>query len=50
LTVLIHRALQVGLTAADPDVGLIQIQRSPVACRAGRAESMNSAVKVCTQR
>jgi hypothetical protein len=24
--------------------------RSPAACRAGRAASMNSAVKVCTQR
>jgi hypothetical protein len=50
LSVLVDRAVEIGPAAGDLDVGLIDEPLSPVACRAGRAASMTSGVKVCAQR
>ena len=50
LAVLIDGAVEVGPPAGDLDVGLIDEPPLPVACRAGRAASMNSGVNVCTHR
>jgi hypothetical protein len=50
LPVLIDRAVEVGPAAATIRYVSSTNHRSPVARRAGRAASMNSGVKVCTQR
>jgi hypothetical protein len=42
LTVLVDGSVQVPPPAGDLDVGLIDEQRSPVACRSGRATSTNN--------
>jgi hypothetical protein len=51
VAVLVDRAVEVRPAGRDLDVGLVDKPAvTPVACRAGRAASMYSAVKACTQR
>jgi hypothetical protein len=47
---LVDRSVHVPPSPGDFHVGLVHEQRSPTACRQGRAASASSGVNRCTQR